>query len=77
MTLHIRVNLLYKYLPLPMQPYTEDLFPFPYADLKSLFANPRDKNIIFPHIRALPIVQHVYTHVAPLQPVCIGFFAQT
>jgi hypothetical protein len=59
-----------------MQTCTEGLFPFPYADLKSLFTNLRAKNIIFPHIRALPIVQHEYTQVAPLQPAYIGFCAQ-
>jgi hypothetical protein len=35
-------------------------FSISYADLKSLFANPRAKNNIFPHIRALTVVQHVY-----------------
>jgi hypothetical protein len=54
----------------------EGLFPFPYVDLKSLFANPRDKNNIFPHIDALTIVQHSYTQVAPLQLAYIGFCAQ-
>ena len=65
-------HLLYQDLPHPMQSYIEGLFPFPYVDLKSLFANLRAKNIIFPHIRALPILQHVYTQVSPLQPVYIG-----
>jgi hypothetical protein len=56
-----------------MQTCSEGLFPFPYADLKSLFAVPRAKNCIFPHIRALTTIQHVYTQVAPLQPRTSGF----
>jgi hypothetical protein len=51
-------------------------FPFPYADLKSLLYFPEPKNHIFPHIRTLPVRQHVYTQVAPLQPTYIEFGAQ-
>ena len=51
-------------------------FPFPYADSKSLFENPRAKNIIFPHICSLPIVQHVCAQVAQLQPAYIRICAQ-
>jgi hypothetical protein len=51
-------------------------FPFPYVDLKSLFAVPRDKIIFFPHICALTVIQHVYTQVAPLHPTYIRFCAQ-
>jgi hypothetical protein len=32
--------------------------------------------MIFPHIRALPILQHVYTQVAPLQLAYIRICAQ-
>jgi hypothetical protein len=59
-----------------MQIYSEGPFPFPYADLKSLFTVPRAKNNIFPHIRALTVIHHVYTQVAPLQPAYIRFCAQ-
>jgi hypothetical protein len=55
-----------------MQSFTKGIFPFPYAELKSLFANPRAKNMIFPHIRTQTILQHAYTEVAPLQPAYIG-----
>jgi hypothetical protein len=59
-----------------MQTCLEGLFPFPYADLKSLFVVPRDKNYIFPHMHALIVIQHAYMQVAPLQPAYIGFCAQ-
>jgi hypothetical protein len=73
---HCLSMLLWQYLPHPMQTCTKGIFSILYADLKSLFANPRAKNIIFPHIHALPIVHHVYMQVAPLQPTYIGFCAQ-
>jgi hypothetical protein len=59
-----------------MKACSEGLFPFPYGDLKSLFAVPRDKKFIFPHIRTLTDIQHVYTQVASLQPAYIIFYAQ-
>jgi hypothetical protein len=62
--------------PHPMKSCTKGLFPFPYVDLKSLFTNPRAKNIIFPHIHTLPTIQHAYLQVAPLQPVYIGKCSQ-
>ena len=68
--------MLYQDLPHPNQICSEGLFPFPYADLKSLFAIPRAKNNIFPHIHALTIIQHAYTQIAPLQPAYVGFCAQ-
>jgi hypothetical protein len=59
-----------------MQTCSEGLFPFPYADLKYLFAVPRDKNNILPHVPSLTVIQHVYTCIAPLHPMYIGFCAQ-
>ena len=59
-----------------MQIFSEGLFPFPYVDLKSLFANPIAKNMIFPHICTLTTIQHAYTQVAPLQPTYIRFCTQ-
>jgi hypothetical protein len=64
------------------------LFSSPYANLHigpfsiSLcrlevpFCKSRAKNMIFPHIRPLPILQHAYTQVAPLQPAYIEICAQ-
>jgi hypothetical protein len=50
-------------------------FPFPYVDLKSLFAIPRAKIYIFLHIHSIIAIHHAYTQVAPLQPLYIGFCA--
>ena len=36
-------------------------FPFPYADLKSLFVVPIVKNCIFPHIHTQTSIKHAYT----------------
>jgi hypothetical protein len=50
---------------------------FPYTDLKFPFlCLPEPKKNIFPHIRALSVIQEAYRQVSPLQPTYIGFSAQ-
>jgi hypothetical protein len=39
--------MLYQDLPHPMQSYTKGLFPFPHADLSSMFVKYRAKNTYF------------------------------
>jgi hypothetical protein len=58
----------------PLLSCTEGLFPFPYADLSSLFPEP--KIYIFPHIRSLSVVQDVYTLAAPLKLAYIRIYAR-
>jgi hypothetical protein len=60
----------------PLLSCREGLFPFPYADLSSLFDDPEPKVYIFPHILPLSTMKDAYTLVAPLQPAYIGIFAR-
>ena len=60
----------------PLLSCTEGPFPFPYAELSSLFMNPELKIYIFPHIRSLTAMQDAYMLPAPLQLVYIGICAK-